>query len=135
VDDHIQTLFGPSEDGYELPPDPEPGDDPWRKLTWVLYPLMVIAIFTHGALSQILNKIFWTLFVMGLLVTSEWSQLEKTKTRLALVIAGVVHLCLMTLTYDLLPEHRRLTVILFVSVLESVVLGVSIKLLSVRDDR
>jgi hypothetical protein len=90
---------------------------------------MAIAIFSHGPVSSLLNKIFWTLFVMGLLVTSEWSEIGKTKTQLALVIAGAVHLCVMTFSYDLLPGHRRLTVILLVSVLESFVLGVPIKTL------
>jgi len=135
VGDHIQTLFGPSEDGYEPPPGPEPGDDAWRKLTWVLYPLVIIAVFIHGALSPALNKVFWTLLVMGLLISSEWSQLGKSRTRLFLVIAGMAHLCIMALSYGLLPERGRLMVILLISVVESILLGLPIKLLNLRNDR
>jgi hypothetical protein len=112
MDDHIQTLFGPSEEGYQPPPDPEPGDDAWDKLKWILYPLIVVAIFSHGTLAHHLNKVFWTLFVMGLLITAEWSELEKTRTRLCLIIAGVAHLCLMTACYNVLPEHKRLVAII-----------------------
>ena len=133
MEKHIQTLFGPSPEGYEPPPEPEPGDAAWHKLGWVLYPLILLAVFTHGALSGITSKVFWTLFVMGLLVTSEWAGLKKSRTQISIVVAAALHLALMTFTYDLLPEHRRLLVIIFISVGEAIVFGVPIRLLSLRD--
>ncbi len=135
VSDHIQTLFGPSEDGYELPPDPEPGDDAWRKLTWVMYPLMVVAIFSHGALSKTSDKAVWTLFVLGSLITSEWSQLRKLRTRLYIGAAAIVHFCIMTFTYSLLAEHRRLMAIILIAAVESFLLVLPIRLLAIRDER
>jgi hypothetical protein len=132
VDDHIQTLFGSSEEGYEPPPDPEPGDEAWGKLAWVIYPLIVVSAFTHGTLSEALNKVVWSLLVMGLLVTSEWSRLKKPRTLLLLTFAGVAHLCIMRLSYGLLPEHKRTLAVVFVSAMEAIILGLPIKILNLN---
>lgn len=135
VSDHIQTLFGPSEEGYELPPDPEPGDDAWGKLLWVICPLIVIAAFTHGTLSEVLNKGVWSLLVIGLLVTSEWSRLKKPRTLLILTFAAVTHLCVMQFSYGLLPERKRTVAIVFVSVLEAIILGLPVKILNLKQGK
>jgi ABC-type proline/glycine betaine transport system permease subunit len=132
VDDHIQTLFWPSEEGYEPPPDPEPGDKAWGKLTWFIYPLIVISVFTHGTLSEVLNKMVWSLLVIGLLVTSEWSRLKTPKTLFLLTFAGVAHLCIMRFGYGLLPEHKRTVAIVFVSALEGIILGLPIRILNLK---
>jgi hypothetical protein len=135
VSDHIQTLFGSSEEGYELPPDPEPGDDAWGKLMWVIYPLIVVAVFTHGPLSEVLNKVLWSLLLIGLLVTSEWSRLKTPRTLLLLTFAAVTHLCIMHFSYGFLPEHKRTVAIVFVSVLEAIILGLPVKILNLNQEK
>jgi hypothetical protein len=132
VSDHIQTLFGSTEEGYKPTPDPEPGDIAWRKLTWVLYPLMFAAIFMRGPHSKVLNEVFWTVFVMGLLITNEWMQIKKPRTQMYIAVAFFIHLSIMGLSYGWLPEPRPQIAIIFVSVLESILLGVPIRLLSAK---
>jgi hypothetical protein len=126
----MQTLFEPPEDEAESPREPVTGDGAWGKFKWVIYPLIVIAIFTHGQISRILSEILWTLFVMGLLVTAEWEHLRERKTRLYLAASLAAHLCLMTFIFDRLPEHRRVLAILIIATAEYFLLALPISLMN-----
>ena len=91
---------------------------------------MFAAILIRGPHSQAVNEIFWTLFVMGLLTTNEWTSIRKPRVQLCLAVAFFIHLTIMSLGYGLLPKARPQIVMIFVSVLEAILLGVPIRLLN-----
>jgi hypothetical protein len=130
MNDHIQTLFGSSEEGYEPPHDPEPGDEAWGKLAWVIYPLIVVSAFTHATLSEALNKVVW---VVGDGASGNVGVVTVEKAALLLLtFAGVAHLCIMRFSYGLLPEHKRTLAVVLVSAMEAIILGLPIKILNLN---